>query len=95
MKYLVLEIHPAYAVLLDQCGKFVKASKPELSGGRDGAECDGTERLIREEVYPPLPAACRGGHGGGSLRGSVLWGSISLIIRFMVPCGCRSIRISK
>ena len=33
MKYLVLEIHPAYAVLLDQCGKFVKAANRNYQVG--------------------------------------------------------------
>ena len=28
MKYLVMETHPAYAVLLDQSGRFLKSELP-------------------------------------------------------------------
>ena len=33
MKYLVLETHPAYAILLDQTGRFVKAANRHYQVG--------------------------------------------------------------
>ena len=42
MNYLVMEIHPAYAVVMDEEGRFLKAAQPALSGGRHGAEHCGT-----------------------------------------------------
>ena len=35
MKYLVMEIHPAYAVVLDTKGKFIKAANMHYTVGQE------------------------------------------------------------
>ena len=66
MNYLVLETHPAYAVLLDEEGRFLKAANLHYQVG------DTVQNIV--ELRPPQPRRVsprhRGGHppAGGNLR---------------------------
>ena len=62
MKYLVMELHPAYAVLLDEQGRFLKAANLGYSVGQQVEQ----PVLLRSPRLLPVNFAAIGGLAGAA-----------------------------
>ena len=65
MKYLVMELHPAYAVLLDEQGRFLKAANLGYSVGQQVEK----PVLLRSPRLLPVNFAAIGGLAGLARQG--------------------------
>ena len=82
MKYLVLETHPAYAILLDQTGRFVKAANRHYQVGETVQNVLELRDVPGEKPYPSVPPSVV---RAGSARQPVSVWCISDITGLILP----------